>query len=194
MIAFARSSNSSFVFFFCFFKVVATSESGLFFQSYNLSIWKRFFLRNISETFRTLGNLINVKNSRKFLMCIIYVQKCELLRCFIIPKAPRGLTASPLQLETAEVRAAHPPFICKRWDLKMVLGGHYHASGIPEWFWKTSSQKQGLLQQVPSPGNLHTIKTENNSSLSQRTAHFVLLFKLGFNLFSWSNNYFPLLF
>lgn len=33
MTAFALSSNSSLVFFFCFFSVVTTSVSGLFFQS-----------------------------------------------------------------------------------------------------------------------------------------------------------------
>ena len=54
MIALARSSNSSLVFFFCFFRVAATSESGLFFQSYNLSILLRATMKGHFLDFKRL--------------------------------------------------------------------------------------------------------------------------------------------
>lgn len=49
MMALALSSNSSLVFFFCFFNVATTSVSGLFFQSYRRSIWRQTTTTTRSE-------------------------------------------------------------------------------------------------------------------------------------------------
>lgn len=99
MIALARSLNSSLVFFFCFFRVAARQSQGLFFQSYNLSIQKRFYVRNISKALAKLSKLITKVNvsSQEIQMCITHMWKSVYFSDISQnPKVPIiCLTASP---------------------------------------------------------------------------------------------------